>query len=202
MNARPVASSAASTRQQILDSALTVFSARGYSAASIRDILHAAGVTQPTLYYHFHDKADLFRSLVESLYGASLKVLREQVESVEGVENRLRVLIGSSFEYSATDPRIPQVMFQTYFGPVVPEVVEVLEHHSTARFRFVVEIMQYGIDRGELENHDCEFLALSFCCLMDQPINLFSRYSRPADFLTPALAHATVKLFLNGAGSR
>ncbi|HCS50994.1 helix-turn-helix domain-containing protein [Rubinisphaera sp.] len=39
------------TREHLLDCALTLFAERGYAATSVRDIIHAAEVTQPTLYY-------------------------------------------------------------------------------------------------------------------------------------------------------
>ncbi|APZ92571.1 TetR family transcriptional regulator [Fuerstiella marisgermanici] len=38
--------SAALTRENLLNQALTLFSERGYSATRIRDIIQAAGVTQ------------------------------------------------------------------------------------------------------------------------------------------------------------
>jgi hypothetical protein len=59
--------------------------------------------------------------------------------------------------------------------------------------------MQEGIDAGELQPADPEFLALSFCCLMDQPINVFSRRPRPDRYLTSELADALVTLFLHGS---
>ena len=37
------------TRERLLDEALTLFSQHGYAATSVRDILQAAKVTQPTL---------------------------------------------------------------------------------------------------------------------------------------------------------
>ncbi len=59
--------------------------------------------------------------------------------------------------------------------------------------------MQAGIERGELKTANPEFLALSFCCLMDQPINVFSRKTNPRRYLTKELANALVTLFLSGA---
>jgi len=53
-------------RAQILDGALQVFSTKGFSEATIKDIAAAAGIASPGLIYHyFDDKADVFRQLVE-----------------------------------------------------------------------------------------------------------------------------------------
>jgi len=90
-------------------------------------------------------------------------------------------------------------MFQTYHGPRVPEIDGVLDKLTDRRFRLVRKIMEDGITEGRLQNISPEFLALSFCCLMDQPLNLFSRPTRPGRYLTSELANSLVNLFLNGS---
>src|SRR5437763_5685288 len=53
-------------RQQILDGALQVFSRKGYTEATNRDVAEAAGINSPGLIYHyFADKEDLLRSVIE-----------------------------------------------------------------------------------------------------------------------------------------
>jgi TetR/AcrR family acrAB operon transcriptional repressor len=55
---------AVETRNQILDAAERVFSARGVSRTSLTDIAEAAEVTRGAIYWHFRDKADLFCEMV------------------------------------------------------------------------------------------------------------------------------------------
>lgn len=54
-----------SSRETILDCALQLFSAKGYSEVSIGDIVEMVGVTKPTLYYFFGNKEGLFRELLK-----------------------------------------------------------------------------------------------------------------------------------------
>lgn len=190
--------SAVSTKDCLLNHALTLFSERGYAATSVRDVIHAAGVTQPTLYYHFRDKTGLFQALIERYYGESQSQLEQVIDSIRECEPRLRTLILRSFEVCCADPRIPRLMFQTHYGPRVPEIDGILDRLTTRRFRLVTRVMREGLDQGELRPADPEFLALSFCCLMDQPINVFSRRPSPGRHLTSALADALVTLFLHG----
>ncbi len=194
--------SSAKTRQRLLDAALTLFSQRGYAATGIRDILQAAGVTQPTLYHHFADKASVLQTLIEQHYGENHNRLSEILATESSVAEKLLVFATSSFEYCCIDPRVPRLMFQTYFGPTVPEINGVLDKLTEKRYRLVVDVMALGIRNGELAKSDPEFLALAFCSMIDQPMNLFSRLSRPRQYLTPDLAKATVDLFLHGAGRR
>lgn len=53
------------TRKQILDSSLRLFSEKGFTRTSVRDIAQAAGITDAAIYYHFNSKRDLFEALLE-----------------------------------------------------------------------------------------------------------------------------------------
>jgi AcrR family transcriptional regulator len=189
----------AQTRERLLDAALTLFSQRGYAATGIRDILQTAGVTQPTLYHHFADKASLLQTLIERHYGESQQQLEEIIAGEASTAGKLLAFVTSSFQHCCADPRVPRLMFQTYFGPTVPEIDGVLDKLTEKRFRLVVGIMEKGMRSGELVASNAEFLALAFCSMVDQPLNLFSRKSRPRRYLTPELAHSIVSLFLSGA---
>jgi AcrR family transcriptional regulator len=200
MSARSEA--AAQTRERLLDEALTLFSQRGYAATGIRDILQAAGVTQPTLYHHFADKASLLQTLIERHYGESQLQLEEIIANEATVVGKLLAFVSSSFQHCCVDPRVPRLMFQTYYGPTVPEIDGVLDKLTEKRFRLVVSIMEHGMHTGELAVSHAEFLALAFCSMVDQPLNLFSRKPRPRRYLTPELARSIVSLFMSGSSAK
>ena len=56
------------SRQQILDSALKLFSHRGYGATSVRDVAEEAGLSKGNVYHHFPDKESIFRALLERYF--------------------------------------------------------------------------------------------------------------------------------------
>jgi AcrR family transcriptional regulator len=51
------------TRDRIVEAALRLFSERGTTAVSMRELADAADVTVPGLYYHFASKAELIREV-------------------------------------------------------------------------------------------------------------------------------------------
>lgn len=55
------------TKDEILDAALTVFSEKGYEGALLRDISAALGITKPALYKHFESKEALWNAMVDSV---------------------------------------------------------------------------------------------------------------------------------------
>ena len=57
------------TRQAILDSALRLFSRRGYESTSLSDIARFANVTRGAIYWHFKDKGEILVELCEGFCG-------------------------------------------------------------------------------------------------------------------------------------
>jgi len=55
----------ADSHDRILDEALRLFAHQGYSATAVREVAEAAGVTKPTLYYHFGSKEGVFHALID-----------------------------------------------------------------------------------------------------------------------------------------
>lgn len=56
------------TRDRIVEAALRLYSERGTSAVSMRELADAASVTVPGLYYHFDSKAELIREVYRARF--------------------------------------------------------------------------------------------------------------------------------------
>ncbi|WP_382306428.1 TetR/AcrR family transcriptional regulator [Herbiconiux sp. UC225_62] len=54
------------TRHEIQDAALTLFSAQGYDATSLREIAERVGISKAALYYHFRSKDEIVASVLRS----------------------------------------------------------------------------------------------------------------------------------------
>lgn len=59
MSQKKRTSKADATRRDLLDAALAVIAERGYAAATVDQIVEAAGVSKGVAYYHFASKADI-----------------------------------------------------------------------------------------------------------------------------------------------
>lgn len=62
--ARKCKEDAEKTRHAILESALDVFSEKGYAKATFDEIAERAGFTKGAVYWHFRNKADLLAALI------------------------------------------------------------------------------------------------------------------------------------------
>ena len=61
--ARRTKEEAAVTRELLLDAAERVFRERGVAGSTLAEVAAAAGVTRGAVYWHFHDKADLYAAM-------------------------------------------------------------------------------------------------------------------------------------------
>lgn len=61
------------TRQAVIRAAEQVFAERGYAGARMDDVAAAVGIRRASLVYYYRDKRDLYRALVEDLFGGLLQ---------------------------------------------------------------------------------------------------------------------------------
>jgi len=67
-------------QQRIIQEAVKLFSNNGYHNTSMREIMHAARCTQPTLYYYFKNKQALFK---ESVLGEFQRMMNQVIDDVD-----------------------------------------------------------------------------------------------------------------------
>src|SRR5215213_4097464 len=74
-------------REKLLDSASALFYANGIGATAVDDVVHAAGVSKPTLYAHFGSKAELVAAVLQRRHAdrsAELEALEGGPQTVFG----------------------------------------------------------------------------------------------------------------------
>ncbi len=65
------------SKEILLACALRLFSEKGYDNTGVNEIVQAAGVTKPTLYYFFGSKEGLFEAILAQYYGRLNAILAE-----------------------------------------------------------------------------------------------------------------------------
>ncbi|MFG2279363.1 ScbR family autoregulator-binding transcription factor [Streptomyces asoensis] len=130
------------TRRAVLEAAATVFAEHGYTAATVADILKAAGVTKGALYFHFDSKEALARGVLEVQANQPLPEqeikLQELVDVAMSVAHRLRFdpVVRAGARLSA-DPAGRQ-----HYGSAWPVWVDV-----------ITQIVSAARERGETLGH-------------------------------------------------
>lgn len=90
-------------RDRILAAAAQLFVEHGYAATTTRQISSSVGIKQPSLYYHFPNKASMLVELLVATAEPSVTVARELLESPEGTAlDKLLALIRFDVELLAS----------------------------------------------------------------------------------------------------
>ena len=55
------------TKEEILETALKLFAQNGYEATSVSDIAEKIGISKGALYKHYHNKRDIFESILKRM---------------------------------------------------------------------------------------------------------------------------------------
>ena len=186
------------TECKLLDSALALFSEKGYKGTSIREIIERAGVTRPVLYYYFTNKEDLFCRIVETSFAELNADLDRVIQTPGTCRDKLVSVMSTTFARAEESLGIVRLLLQAVFsGPAEGLRLDITKMVE-GRLDRLARIMQEGLDAGELDGGDAQSLAMVFLGVMD--MHIMAKMHRPQAVLAPDLADYLVELFIKGAG--
>jgi TetR/AcrR family transcriptional repressor of nem operon len=111
------------SRTRLLDAAMHVIRAQGYSATTVDDICSEAGLTKGAFFYHFKSKEDSavaaaahFSEMAERLFGAApYREFADPMDRVLGyIEFRTAILAGPIPEFTCLLGTMVQEAYQTH----------------------------------------------------------------------------------------
>lgn len=130
---------ALATRQRLLDAAERVFLEQGVAGTSLNDIAQAAGTTRGAIYWHFHDKADLFNAMMDRvvlpLQSAMVEV--QQDAAADPLPALRRAILGA-LRQTVRDPQTRRVFeVATHKVEYVDSLCAVRARHLQTRNEWV-----------------------------------------------------------------
>jgi AcrR family transcriptional regulator len=111
-----------SMARQIARVAARLFACRGYDATPVRTIVETAGVTKPTLYYHFGSKEGLAQALLTNPMTALVEAMRGLLDAGEEPVPTLEGIIEAHFAFCRDDPDRARFVYALFFGPLGSEL--------------------------------------------------------------------------------
>lgn len=188
----------AGTECKLLDSALALFSEKGYKGTSIREIIERAGVTRPVLYYYFKNKEDLFCRIVETSFAELGADLDQIIQTPGTCRAKLTSVMSATFAGAEQSAGMVRLLLQAAFASPAEGLRLDMTKMIEGRLDRLAKIMQEGLDAGELDGGDAQSLALVFAGIMD--MHIMAKMHRPEAVLALDLADYLVDLFIKGAG--
>ncbi|GAB4312489.1 MAG: hypothetical protein Kow0059_03070 [Candidatus Sumerlaeia bacterium] len=187
------------TVERVLNAALTVFTQKGYDGTSIREIRTRAGVTQPVIYYHFGNKLELYKALVEQSMRLFFEQLQELLQPLSSPWERLSAIMKHHFEFHRRYPERSAFIYSAFFG--LPRVIE--SQHLLDMGYHLLDMVTGEIvalqEEGTIRSGDAKLMALALL----GTFNMFKmrHLLEPQFELSEERADQLLRDFLHGVGT-
>jgi len=182
-----------------MQAALKSFADRGYAATSVRQIVSAANVSKPALYYYFKDKAGLFNALVEQAHDERFHLMQQAAERGETLAQKLEEIAAAIFDFSVRNRDLMRLAFATAFAASgeAPGQTKCREKGQRT-FEFFRGLIQAGQQTGQLDRRfSVEELTMGIYGQLNSHVMM--RLLVPECPLARQTAKQIVRLFLEGA---
>jgi TetR/AcrR family transcriptional regulator len=134
------------TRDQLIEASIDLFSQNGFDGTSLTSIAERAGVTQPTLNYHFGTKEQLYRDVIRQC-GTQWIAAVEVGDDLQDLSplDVLRVVLRRLGHVIAGQETVTRLMLQASIHPEFEaEVEEAVRPGVQALERLLADLMSEG----------------------------------------------------------
>ncbi|HIU77425.1 MAG TPA: TetR family transcriptional regulator [Candidatus Pelethocola excrementipullorum] len=137
-------------KELIIETAIKVFSEKGFDATNMQDIADAAGISRGPLYYHFDCKLTLFNESVKEYAAKELQAYRR----IFNQDKNILELIREDLYYCSRNIRI-DIETPTLVVPEKEELKEAfqtIESYRKSVYDIKVASVKNAIEKGELKS--------------------------------------------------
>src|SRR5579863_7029391 len=101
----------------ILQAAVRLFARKGYEATSTREIVEAAGVTKPMIYYYFKNKEGLCEAVLNRFLSHFSSRLRAVIDEAREPRDYLVEVVWAHLDYCREHRDFAKFFYAVFFGP-------------------------------------------------------------------------------------
>ncbi len=104
-------------RGRLLSAALDLFTTKGYASTTVREIVAAAGVSKPALYYYFRNKEGIYLELMREAFEKFSEIHGRIFEEEGNAREKIVRLSLRVFELVRANIGVTRLMYAIYYGP-------------------------------------------------------------------------------------
>ena len=131
--ARPKRAAVAGSRERVFAAAAAEFAARGYAGANMDRIARAARLNKAMIYYHFENKAALYREILRDMFGAVRSAVAQVAAASISPEDKIRQYVEAIASAAEARPHFPPIWLR--------ELAEGGEHVDAATLEYVRDVL-------------------------------------------------------------
>lgn len=142
-------SKAERTRAEIVAAAERRFAEHGYAGTRLEDVGADVGVGRSAVLYHFKDKRQLYRAVLDDLYGGALDAVRRALAGPGPIAERTERAVAIVVEYVARRPAAAQIALREA-ATTDPEIRAEVRSRAAPLLELVTAILEEGQRAGVL----------------------------------------------------
>lgn len=145
-----------SVRHRLLAAATDLFTQKGYAATTVREIVGAAGVTKPVLYYYFRNKEGIYLELMREAFFRLDELIAGSVGDRGSATQKLLRLCDRAYTLFMENVKVARVMYSIYYGPHQGAPFFDFDSYHLKFQEAVRGLIQEGIGKGEFRKGNPE----------------------------------------------
>ncbi|WP_217586144.1 TetR/AcrR family transcriptional regulator [Lentibacillus saliphilus] len=139
-------------RIKILQAALECFSAKGYYASKVDDIVKYSGMSKGSIYNYFSGKEDIFMSILQHETAKMHALMDARLKEISSPLEQLKYWINSDIPYDSTKKKLMRVHIEFWlYSTDSPEVQHILTDRFDRNFEKIKNIIIAGQNEGEFK---------------------------------------------------
>lgn len=143
-------------RERLLSCATQLFTRKGYTATTVREIVAAAGVTKPVLYYYFHNKEGIYLELIREAFSKFDALLDNVLKEHGSPTERLLRLADRVLSLFMEGIEVARLMYSIYYGPPQGAPFFDFDSYQLKFQKALTELIKEGIRTRELRPQNPE----------------------------------------------
>jgi AcrR family transcriptional regulator len=144
-----------SIANKLLHAAVELFAHKGYPATSTREIVEAAGVTKPMLYYYFQSKEGLLAAALAHFLDAFYERLRRVAAQPAPARQQLVEVVWTNLDFCQQNKPFARLFYALYFGPDDQKGLVDLQKYTQGSHELLTQVVAQAIEAGLLQG-GCE----------------------------------------------
>lgn len=104
------------TEERVLQAAEVEFGTAGFVAARLEDIASRAGITRPSLFYHFASKDQLYAAVVHRAFGGLRDALVAAFTAPLPFEERFQGTVDAYLDFLQAHPQLAAILLREVIG--------------------------------------------------------------------------------------
>ncbi|MDD5142316.1 TetR/AcrR family transcriptional regulator [Methanoregula sp.] len=136
-------------QEAILETALTLFTERGFAGTPTSLISKEAGVATGTLFFYFKTKEELIDTLYRRVKSEAAKEMSRGIDKEKSAKAKLRRLGRNAAGWGMKNPAKLKFMEQFAHSPFVSTSAH---EEGMSHFLFLEDLVRQGIQDGEIRN--------------------------------------------------